>query len=191
MRDKVTRFYQVAHYGGYFDVSTADVLFRLRKALWPFCAKTKLLEDERYDCYGPIWIMVTLIVEITIIGFVNYQIDVDTMMYEIKHGKVPTNYMELYSLQKVARAAFVLVGYFLLNPLMLLLLCRYVAWIPDIKFLYIYSIYGYSFTIFILTIALTVIPTPWMNWVVLIYSGINSMLAIFIEMYDLIKTKLK
>jgi hypothetical protein len=99
--------------------------------------------------------------------------------------------MELYSLQKVARAAFVLVGYFLLNPLMLLLLCKYVAWISDIKYFYIFSIYGYSFTIFIITIALTVIPVTWMNWVVLIYSGINSMLAIFIEMYDLIKSKLK
>jgi hypothetical protein len=54
--------------------------------LWPFCAKSKLLDDERYDLYGPIWIMVTLIVEITIIGFVNYQIDVDTMIYEIKQG---------------------------------------------------------------------------------------------------------
>jgi hypothetical protein len=53
-------------------VSTAEVLFRLRKAIWPFCSKTKLIDEERYDLYGPIWIMVTLIVEITIVGFIDY-----------------------------------------------------------------------------------------------------------------------
>ena len=84
-----------------------------------------------------------------------------------------------------------MIGYFLLNPLMIMLLCKYVAWISDIKYLYIFSIYGYSFTTFILTIPLTVIEGDWVNWVVLGYSGCNSMLAIFIEMYDLIKAKLK
>ena len=94
----MTKFYEVAHYGGYFDVSTSDVLFRLRKALWPFCAKNKLIEDDKYDCYGPIWIMATLIVEIAIIGFVINQIDVEKMIYEIKHGHAPGNYLELFSL---------------------------------------------------------------------------------------------
>lgn len=73
--------------------------------------------------------MITLIVEITIVGFINYQIDVETMMFEIKHGQTPTNYLALYSLEKVARAAFVMIGYFILNPLMLFLLGKYVAWI--------------------------------------------------------------
>ena len=50
-------------------------------------------------------------------------------MFEIKHGKTPTNYLSLYSLEKVARAAFVMVGYFILNPLMLYLLAKYVAFI--------------------------------------------------------------
>ena len=73
MRARVTRFYQLAHYSGYFNVSTNEVLVRLRKALFPcFCGKNKEMDEDRYDLYGPIWIMITLIVEITIVGFVNY-----------------------------------------------------------------------------------------------------------------------
>ena len=65
---------------------------RLRKSLWPFCSKTMLLENEDgkgIDLYGPIWIMLTLIVEIAVVGFINYQIDVATLAIELKGGKIP------------------------------------------------------------------------------------------------------
>lgn len=135
--------------------------------------------------------MVTLIVEITIVGFINYEIEVETLMYEIKHGKAATGYMSLYSLTKVARAAFVMIAYFVFNPLMLYLLSKYVVFVEYIKFLWIFSIYGYSFTSFIITTALTVIPVDMMDWCVLIYSGLISMIFIFMEMYELIEHKLQ
>lgn len=134
--------------------------------------------------------MISLIVEITIVGFINYQINIDEMMQDIKHGKVPANYLELYSLEKVARAAFVMIGYFILNPLMIYLISKYVCWIQYMEYLWIFSIYGYSFTCFIVAMALTVIPVDWMNWVVLGYSGGISMMFLFIEMYQLIKVRL-
>jgi hypothetical protein len=65
---------------------------RLRKSLWPFCSKTMLFENEDgkgIDLYGPIWIMLTLIVEIAVVGFINYQIDVATLAIELKGGKIP------------------------------------------------------------------------------------------------------
>jgi hypothetical protein len=89
-------------------------------------------DDDRIDLYGPIWIMSTLIVEIAIVGFINYQIDITTMAIELKGGKIPMNVFAVYSLEKVARAAFVCVAYFLLNPLLLLLLIKYMLWVPDI-----------------------------------------------------------
>lgn len=112
-------------------------------------------------------------------------------MFEIKHGKSPTDYMSLYSMEKVARAAFVMIAYFIFNPLMLYLLSKYVVWVEYIRFLWIFSIYGYSFASFLITTALTVVPVDWMDWSVLIYSGLISMIFIFVEMYDLIKTKLQ
>lgn len=82
-----TKFYQIAHYGHYFNVSTMDVLHRLRKSIWPFCSKSMMFSDGNdIDLYGPIWIMITLIVEIAVVGFINYQIDIATMVMEAKSG---------------------------------------------------------------------------------------------------------
>ena len=72
----------------------------------------------------------TLIVEIAIVGFINNQIEIATLALEIKNGNFITQYLS-YSLLKVARSAFVCVGYFVLNPLMLLLLIKYILWVPD------------------------------------------------------------
>lgn len=113
------------------------------------------------------------------------------MVYEIKHGKAPTSYMSFYSLDKVAVSGFIMISYFILNPLMIMLLAKYVLWIQYIEYTYIFSIYGYSFTAFIVGIALTVIPRDWLNWTVLIYAAATSLLSIFIEMYDLVSYKLK
>ena len=39
-----TKFYEIAHYAGYFNVTTFDVLNRLRKSLWPFAQKVLFLK---------------------------------------------------------------------------------------------------------------------------------------------------
>ena len=83
-----------------------------------------------------------------------------------------------------------MIGYFIFNPIMLYLLSKYVVWVDYIRFLWIFSIYGYSFASFLITTALTVVPWDFIDWTVLIYSGLISMLFIFIEMYDLVKHKL-
>ena len=70
---KGSRFYHISFYAPYFNVSTFQVLDRLRRSLWPFCSKTSFYGDcKNIDLYGPIWIMLTLIVEIAIVGFINY-----------------------------------------------------------------------------------------------------------------------
>jgi hypothetical protein len=68
-------------------VNTFQVLDRLRRSLWPFCTKHSFYgECKNIDLYGPIWIMLTLIVEIAVVGFINYQIDVATLAIELKGG---------------------------------------------------------------------------------------------------------
>jgi hypothetical protein len=95
-----------------------------------------------------------------------------------------------YSLEKVARAGFVCLGYFLLNPLMLLLLCKYVLWVPDLEYLHFFAIYGYSFSIFVITTALNIVPIDWLRWVFLGVSGVMSFFFIVTEVYALIKFKM-
>ena len=99
--------------------------------------------------------------------------------------------MAYYSLQKIARAGFVCIAYFLLNPLLLLLLIKYVLWIPDVQYLWLFSIYGYSFTIFIITTGLNVVPLEWLRWVFLGVSGLVSLFFIWSEMYAMLRHKLQ
>jgi hypothetical protein len=60
-----------------------------------------------------------------------------------------------------------------------------------VQYLWLFAIYGYSFTIFIITTVLNVVPLEWLRWVFLAVSGIVSLFFIFIEMYTLLKGKLK
>jgi hypothetical protein len=134
--------------------------------------------------------MLTLIVEIAIVGFINYQIDVATLAIELKGGQIPHYQMAYYSLSKIARAGFVCIGYFIANPFLLMILIKYVLMVPDFEYLWIFSIYGYSFTIFIITTALNVLPIEWLKWVFLGVSGGVSLMFIVVEMYVYLKTEL-
>jgi hypothetical protein len=192
MLGRQPKFYEIENYAKYFDVGTFDVLNRLRKSIWPFCSKSMLFEDDdRVDLYGPIWIMLTLIVEIAIVGFINYQIDVATMAIELKGGVIPHYNSAYYSLTKIARAAFVCIAYFIANPFLIMLLIKYVLMIEEVQFLWLFAIYGYSFTIFVITTALNVIPMEWLRWVFLGVSGAVSLMFIWTEMYVLLKNRLK
>jgi len=137
--------------------------------------------------------MLTIIVEIAIVGFVTYQIDLATVALELKQGQLPKGFAAgaVYSMLKIAQNAFVVFAYFLLNPLMMMLLIKYILWVPSVQYLWMFAIYSYSFTIFIVTIALTVIPIPWMRWVFLSVSGLVSFFFIVAEMYALIKGQLR
>jgi hypothetical protein len=130
---KQPKFYEIESYQQYFQVNTFLVLNRMRKSLWPFCSKSMLFEDDdNVDLYGPIWIMLTLIVEIAVVGFINYHIDIATMAIELKGGAMPQYQAAYYSLTKIARAAFVCIAYFIANPVLLLLMIKYVLMIPEI-----------------------------------------------------------
>ena len=68
-------------------MSTYGVLQRMRKSLWPFCSKSGIFEDEDcIDLYGPLWIMITLIVEIAIVGYINYHIEQAALELELANG---------------------------------------------------------------------------------------------------------
>jgi hypothetical protein len=53
------------------------------------------------------------------------------MTIEMKGGVIPKMSMAYYSLTKIARAGFVVISYFLLNPLLLMLIIKYVLMIPE------------------------------------------------------------
>jgi hypothetical protein len=99
--------------------------------------------------------------------------------------------MAYYSLTKIARAAFVCIAYFIANPFLLMLLIKYVLMVSEIEFIWIFAIYGYSFTIFLITTALNVVPIEWLKWVFLGLSGGVSLMFIIYEMFVILRSKLK
>lgn len=113
-------------------MTTFDVLLKLRKSIWPFCSKSRIFVDEDIvDLFGPLWVMLTLIVEIAIVSFIVYQIDIATMALEFKNGNFIVKNLS-YSMMKVAQNAFVIIAYFILNPLMMMLLIKYILWVPQV-----------------------------------------------------------
>ena len=113
------------------------------------------------------------------------------MAIELKGGIIPHQQLAYYSLTKIARAGFVCVAYFLLVPLLMMLMIKYVLMVPQVQYLWLFAIYGYSFTIFIITTVLNVVPLDWLRWVFLGVSGLVSLFFIMTEIYVLLKTKLK
>lgn len=174
----------------FFNVSTTDVVKRLFKATVPYFGQ-RIFQNGIYDLYGPLWIMISLIVEIAIVGFIDFEVDVLQVARDIKNGiPPPEGYVSTYSLEKVATATFVIVAYFLVNPLMVLLITKYVLFIHEMRFLWVFAIYGYSFTIFLFTTILVIIPVEWLRWVFLGVSGFNSWFFILSELYVVLKDNL-
>ena len=83
----------------------------------------------------------------------------------------------------MARAGFVVFSYFILNPLLLLLIIRYILVINEITFLWLFGIYGYSYTVYVVTTALNVVPLDWLRWAFLIGSAIVSFFVIMSELW--------
>lgn len=82
------------------------------------------------------------------------------------------------------------IAYFIANPFLLMLLIKYVLMVSEIEFMWIFAIYGYSFTIFVITTALNVVPIEWLKWVFLGVSGGVSLMFIIYEMFVLLRNRL-
>jgi hypothetical protein len=163
-----------------------SVLTRMRKSLWPYCTKDGIFRDaESADLYGPFWIMITLVVQIAIIGYINHQVDQQTLEIEMAnaHSKLPiARSQAYYSLQKVARSSFVIFFYFIAMPLFELLILKYVLVIEFVSYIWLFGVYGYSFTVFVITLPLNIIPQEWLRWTFLSASALISLCVISAEL---------
>ena len=72
-------------------------------------------------------------------------------------------------------------AYFITVPLMMMLLIKYVLNIEQVEYLWLFGIYGYSYTIFMLTSALNIIPLEWLRWSLLGASATVSLLVVISE----------
>jgi len=71
---KKASVFSIAYYQPMFDVSTAQVQSRILKSMWPFSSNQRVFMEDKYDLYGPIWIMITLIVFSCVFGYFSHKL---------------------------------------------------------------------------------------------------------------------
>ena len=63
--------------------------------------------------------------------------------------------------------------------------------IEEITYLWLLGIYGYSYTIYVITTALNVVPIDWLRWVFLSASAVVSFFVIVVELWRVMKERIK
>ena len=124
-----------------------------------------LIKDEgakSINFYGSIWIMLTIIVRIAVVGFINYEIDIPTLAIKLKRRKKNHYLKAHYSLKKIARAAFKRIKKFILNALLLMRLIESIQLKNEVEFKWIFVYYSNTFTIFVITIGLNDLQSEWL-----------------------------
>ena len=63
----------------------------------------------------------------------------------------------------------------------MMLIIKYVLNIEEVVYLWLFGIYGYSYTIFLITTALNIIPLEWLRWSLLGVSATVSLIVVLTE----------
>ncbi|CAH1725353.1 protein YIPF1 [Acyrthosiphon pisum] len=146
----------VEYFQKYFDVTSEDVLERIKGALIPTYGVNYL---QRYirakpDVYGPFWICLTLVFSIAISGNVANYIQV----------AADHDYHWKYNFHAVSSAATAIFLYAWLLPLMLWAFVKYKEPQFNLSYLELLCLYGYSLSIFVPISILWVIQINWLQW---------------------------
>nr|CAG4640333.1 EOG090X0CJ3 [Daphnia pulex]SVE85104.1 EOG090X0CJ3 [Daphnia pulex] len=157
-----------AYYQRYFDVDTPQVKERL---IWSFVPRPSRDTLTHYirpspDLYGPLWICVTLVFCVAIMGNIA---DYLHSGGEGQHWR--------YDFRKVSISASTIFSYALLLPLVLWLLLWWRRKEGDqapLGFIEIVSLYGYSLAIYIPISVLLTIPFPFIQWTLVIVGAALS-----------------
>ena len=143
--------FQIEFYRQYFDVTTNDVIQRLKFSWIPVGDGLSRVLGENPDFYGPFWIYTSLIFTLAFSeNFHNYLLFGEEN-FASDFGNVIPSFITIYG-----------IGFGL--PLGLSFLLKYFVG-GDLKFREIASIYGYSFAPISICIALWSIPFSLFQWI--------------------------
>ena len=152
------------HVSPYFDVSTADIITRLIWASFPFNANFHAEYNRKPDMYGPIWILKTLIVVITVAtNFSRYLLSSGDFTYQLTVFPIAFGY---------------LFGICLGLPIGIY---YFVKCFGDrestVTLVYGIGMYSYSFTAFLLsTLICGFVTNSIVRWILLSYSTLTSII---------------
>lgn len=72
----------------------------------------------------------------------------------------------------------------------MMLIIKYIVNVDEVEYLWLFGIYGYSFTIFLLTTVMNIIPLEWLRWSLLGVSASVSLIVVLTEIRMHLREKL-
>lgn len=150
--------WSLEYYKVFFNVSTSDVLGRLRRSLTP--PKSSFYkQDEVPDLYGPFWIATTLVVILAITGnFASY----------IEFLPTNTVFQWKYDFKKVTLAASVFYAMISIVPMVVHFSMRRIGLTGNSVWMtHVISLYGYSFFSYVPAAFICVPPIELLRWLVI------------------------
>ncbi|XP_076760198.1 protein YIPF1 [Xylocopa sonorina] len=170
-------FWTIEYYQKYFNVSTNDVVERIKRSMFPHGSENYLISHIRPnpDLYGPFWICVTLIFAIAISGnLANYLQTANSSKYHWR-----------YEFHIVSYAATCIFLYAWLLPLTLWGALMWttsarnteeelIESVPTPSLLELLCLYGYSLAIYIPVAFLLTIQIEWLRWTLVVVTSFLS-----------------
>ena len=154
-------FWSLKYYQPLFDVDTVQVLSRIKGALLPR-PKGAFFESvaPNPDLYGPFWISTTLIFTMAMSG---------NLASFASFVPTPAQPKWTYNFNQLTLAGSVVYSYVTLLPMLFWMLLRYYE--ASKKLVDVLCIYGYTLSIFIPISILSVVPSNFLRWLLVLLGG--------------------
>ncbi|KAI0217552.1 hypothetical protein L0F63_000519 [Massospora cicadina] len=157
-----SNWYSIAYYAQYFDVDTAEVVGRLRRALLYTQEEERFIDvvSDKPDLYVPFWGSLSVACAIFASSSLPKALALGYLSSEYDFNQIWTSMAVVYF-------------YIFLTPLLLFLVAHYLGARPHlVNFV---AVYGYSTVLWIPIVLLCVAPSEWIRWPLVIlgagYSG--------------------
>lgn len=128
-------------------------------------AMMRQAERPDFDLYGPSWLMVTLIVEVSIVGYINRNVNVMFGDSELA--------LHNFSMSTVNSIFSFMLFFFCAAPAGIYLFSRVKLLDSSTKFLRFYSLLGYSFVSYLPAVLLTLVSVNVLKWLFIILALTN------------------
>jgi hypothetical protein len=171
--------WQFAYYQQFFDVNTSMMLSRLLRSLLP-TTKVPFFDENsgKPDLYGPFWICTTLIFLLAIAG--NFA---DYLSFASQNDNTA---VWQYDFEKVTLAATTFYLSLFVWPLIVYIIFSRSGLQKSL--VEIMSLYGYSFTSYIVTLLLCFIPGTIWSWIFISLSGLLSTSFIVLNLRHMVNS---
>jgi len=150
--------------------------------MWPFLPENQHFHDEsqiqykrrdNFEIYGPIWILVTLIIEFSILGHMQQALTAQVLAF--------------YNVQKIFKITFLLAVYFFVTPFIAYLIFKNKGAF-EVSYLQLFMIYSYSFAVFVPTsLVYVLVPLYRFRWLLLLGSTAISLYYVYKEVRELVQ----